>query len=299
MDHADDFFLHGRCVLLKFDGFYYNRDNENFKSGKRGRIMGIAVITGASSGLGAEFARQLLGRKELDEIWLIARRREKMDKLCAALADRAGTCRLRVLPMDLTEESALSEYSDLLERERPQVRWLINAAGFGKMGTNEEIGLEALDKMVLLNCKAAMDMTQRTMPYLVRGSHVLEICSTAAFQPLGGLGVYAASKSFLLSYSRSLHYEVRGKGIVVTAVCPYWIKDTEFIPVARETKDSAAVRHFPFASKCRHVTAWALNDAMLGFSVSTPGPVCAIHRLVAKFIPRDLMMLGWAGLRRL
>ena len=236
--------------------------------------MGIAVITGASSGLGAEFARQLLGRKELDEIWLIARRREKMDELCAALADRAGTCRLRVLPMDMTEESALAEYSDLRERERPQVRWLINAAGFGKMGTNEEIGLEALDKMVLLNCKAAMDMTQRTMPYLVRGSHVLEICSTAAFQPLGGLGVYAASKS-------------------------YWIKDTEFIPVARETKDSAAVRHFPFASKCRHVTAWALNDAMLGFSVSTPGPVCSIHRLVAKFIPRDLMMLGWAGLRRL
>ena len=245
--------------------------------------MGIAVITGASSGLGAEFARQLLGRKELDEIWLIARRREKMDELCTALADRAGACRLRVLPMDLTEESALAEYSDLLERERPQVQWLINAAGFGKMGTNEEIGLEALDKMVLLNCKAAMDMTQRTMPYLVRGSHVLEICSTAAFQPLGGLGVYAASKSFLLSYSRSLHYEVRGKGIVVTAVCPYWIK----------------VRHFPFASKCRHVTAWALNDAMLGFSVSTPGPVCSIHRLVAKFIPRDLMMLGWAGLRRL
>ena len=152
--------------------------------------MGIAAITGASSGLGAEFARQLLGRKELDEIWLIARRREKMDELCAALADRARTCRLRVLLMDLTEESALAEYSDLLKRERPQVRWLINAAGFGKMGTNEEIGLEALDKMVLLNCKAAMDMTQRTMPYLVRGSHVLEICSTAAFQPLGGLGVY-------------------------------------------------------------------------------------------------------------
>lgn len=260
--------------------------------------MGIAVITGASSGLGAEFVRQLLGRKELDEIWLIARRRDKMEALCETLTDRAGACRLRVVPLDLTEEASLATYSDLLERERPEVRWLINAAGFGKMGSNAEIGLEALDKMVLLNCKAAMDMTQRTMPYLSRGSHVLEICSTAAFQPLGGLGVYAASKSFLLSYSRSLHYEVRTKGIVVTAVCPYWIKDTEFIPVARQTKDSTAVRHFPFASKCRHVVAWALNDALLGFSVSTPGPVCTLHRLVAKFIPRDLLMLGWAGLRR-
>lgn len=260
--------------------------------------MGIAVITGASSGLGAEFVRQLLGREKLDEIWLIARRQDKMDALCASLADRAGDCRLRVLPMDLTQDSAFASYSALLEQEQPQVQWLINAAGFGKMGSNAEIGLEALDQMLLLNCKAAMDMTQRTMPYLTRGSHVLEICSTAAFQPLGGLGVYAASKSFLLSYSRSLHYEVRTKGIVVTAVCPYWIKDTEFIPVARETKDSTAVRHFPFASKCRHVVTWALNDAALGFSVSTPGPVCTLHRLVAKFIPRDLLMLGWAGLRR-
>lgn len=261
--------------------------------------MKIAVITGASSGLGAEFARQLVSRRELEAVWLIARRKERLEALAAELVELRKSCRVELLQLDLTQNAAMEEYSARLERDQPEVQWLVNAAGFGKMGSNEEIGMEALDQMVLLNCKAAMDMTQRTLPFMAKGSHILEICSTAAFQPLGGLGVYAASKSFLFSYSRSLHFEVRGRGVYVTAVCPYWVRDTEFIPVARETKNASAVKHFPFASKSRHVVRHAITDALLGFSVSTPGPVCTIHRLLAKFIPRDLMMLGWAGLRRL
>ncbi len=257
--------------------------------------MKIAVVTGASSGLGAEFVRQLAAEEELEEIWLIARREDRLNALCGEMASAA---RLRPMPLDLTRETDLDAYAKRLQAEQPEIRWLVNAAGFGKMGTCEEIGRAALDQMVLLNCKAAMDMTQLSMPWLTRGSRVLEICSTAAFMPLGGLGVYAASKSFLLSYSRSLHFEVRSRGIVVTAVCPYWVKDTEFIPVARETENPTAVRHFPFASKARTVVSRSLSDARLGFSVSTPGPVCTLHRLVCKFIPRDLLMLAWAGIRR-
>ncbi|MCC8182566.1 MAG: SDR family NAD(P)-dependent oxidoreductase [Clostridiales bacterium] len=258
--------------------------------------MKIAVITGASSGLGAEFVRRLAAEKELEEIWLIARREERLKALAA---ETVSAARLRPLPLDLTQEADLDAYAKRLQAEQPEIRWLVNAAGFGKMGTNEEIGRAALDQMLLLNGKAAMDMTELSMPYLTRGSHVLEICSTAAFMPLGGLGVYSASKAFLLSYSRTLHYEVRNRGIVVTAVCPYWVKDTEFISVARNTENPAAVRHFPLASKTRTVVSWALTDARLGFSVSTPGPVCTLHRLVCKLIPRDLLMLAWAGLRRL
>ena len=261
--------------------------------------MRTAVVTGASSGLGEEYVHQLLEREALDEIWLIARRAEKMQALCEQFRALAGDCALRVIPLDLTREADMQAYERLLAAEQPDVRWLVNAAGMGKMGSNADIGRAALDNMVLLNAKAAMDVCQLTIPYINRGGHVLNICSTAAFQPLGGLGVYAATKSFLLSYSRSLHFEVRGQGILVTAVCPYWIKDTEFIPVARETKNSTAVRHFPFASKRRAVVRRSLRDAKLGLSVSTPGPVCAIHRLLAKFIPRDILMLGWAGLRRL
>lgn len=261
--------------------------------------MRIAVVTGASSGLGAEFVRQLLERDRLEEIWLIARRKEKMEALCRRLEASAGACRLRPIPMDLTEEESLRRYEALLEAEKPELRWLVNAAGFGKIGVNAELGREELDRMVLLNVKAAMDMTQLSLPLLGRGSRVLELCSTAAFQPLTGLGVYAASKSFLLSYSRSLRFELRPRGITVTAVCPYWIRDTEFIPVAKETPDNTAVRHFPLASRSRRVVDWALTDAALGLAVSTPGVVCALHRLLAKWIPHSVLLLGWEGIRRL
>ena len=256
--------------------------------------MKIALVTGASSGLGREFVRQLGADGSLDEIWAVARREDRLTAL------QKYTARpVRPIPMDLTQREKVEELKAMLSAEKPDIAVLVNAAGMGRIGPTADIPDADNDAMIDLNCRAAVDVTAAALPYLRRGSRVLEICSTAAFQPLGGLGVYAASKSFLLSYSRSLHYEVRTKGILVTAVCPYWIKDTEFIPVARETKDSTAVRHFPFASKCRHVVTWALNDATLGFSVSTPGPVCTLHRLVAKFIPRDLLMLGWAGLRRM
>ncbi len=261
--------------------------------------MGIAIITGASSGLGAEYARQLLKQEQIEEIWLIARRKERMEALGEQLKKVRSNCRFRVIALDLTKEEEIQTYEALLEKDQPKVQWLVNAAGMGKMGCNADIGRKAMDQMLLLNAKAAMDITQITMPYMSRGGHILEICSTAAFQPLGGLGVYAATKSFLLSYSRSLHFEVRKQGVIVTAVCPYWIRDTEFIAVARETKDSTAVRHFPLASRASHVVRHSLMDARLGLSVSTPGAACTMHRLISKFIPRDLLLLGWAGLRRI
>jgi uncharacterized protein len=261
--------------------------------------MKTAIITGASSGLGAEYARQLLAREEIEELWLIARRKERMQALAEELQRICPACALRIMPLDLTLEADIQALEQTLVEEKLEIYWLVNAAGMGKMGSNADIGRQALDNMVLLNAKAAMDVTQIAMPYLARGSHVLEICSTAAFQPLGGLGVYAATKSFLLSYSRSLHFEVRRRGIIITAVCPYWIRDTEFIPVARRTKDSTAVRHFPLASRSHAVVWHSLMDTKLGVRVSTPGPVCALHRLVSKFIPRDLLMLAWAGLRRI
>lgn len=258
--------------------------------------MHVAVITGASSGLGAEFVRRLSKEKNLDEIWMIARRKEQMEHLAQSVSSCVQT---RILPLDLSEDSSIQYYESLLGQQKPVIHWLVNAAGFGKMGTNQEIGRSALDAMLLVNCKAAMDLTQLSIPYMARNSHILEICSTAAFMPLGGLGVYAASKSFLLSYSRSLHYELRANKIFVTAVCPYWIKDTAFIPTAKETKNPSAVRHFPLASRTRSVVSWALLDARLTLPVSTPGLFCTFHRLTAKFIPHDLMMLAWAVIRRI
>ena len=122
--------------------------------------------------------------------------------------------------------------SALLERERPDVRVLINSAGFGKFGTYADMTLQETADMVDLNCKTAVALTAAVLPHMGRGGRVLEICSSASFQPLPGFNVYAATKAFLLRYSRALRWEAAPRGIRVTAVCPGWIR-TEFMDVAR------------------------------------------------------------------
>ena len=142
--------------------------------------------------------------------------------------------------------------------------------------------------MIDLNCRAAVAVTTVALPWLVKGSRVLEICSTAAFQPMPYLNVYAATKAFLQSYTKTLHYELLLTGIHVTAVCPYWIRDTEFIQNALKTDENGY--GFFLSGRVRSVVRWALFDSRLNLWVSTPGPICMAHRLVAKFIPHFLMV---------
>lgn len=257
--------------------------------------MKIAIVTGASSGLGREFVRQIARRMpELQEIWVIARREERLREI-------QSECPLPVRPLalDLTKEDSIRSLEELLEREHPVVAVLVNAAGFGKIGDYHTVSRRDCDAMIDLNCRAAVDVTLACLPYMQRKSRILEICSTAAFQPFQHLNVYAASKAFLYRYSRALWTELFGQGITVTAVCPYWVKDTEFIPTARQTDARRSIRHFPLASRTRSVVTLALNDSALGLPVSTPGPVCLIHRIAAKFIPSQLMMGIWAIFRRI
>lgn len=258
--------------------------------------MNIAIITGASSGLGREFVLQLDQSESggFDEMWIIARRRNRLEELRSLTRTP-----LRIFSLDLIQPDSFREISDMLKQIRPVIRILVNAAGFGKIGSIRDITLEDACHMIDLNCRAAVCMTEIVLPYMERKSRILEICSTASFQPFPYLNVYAATKAFLYRYSRALRVELMGRGIRVTAVCPYWIKDTEFIHTAQKTKDSRYIRHFPLASKKKNVVRMALTDSRLGLPVSTPGIVCLIHRIVAKFIPHELMMLLWSLLRRL
>ena len=238
--------------------------------------MKIAVITGASSGIGREFVRQVAAGECLDEIWVIARREQRLREL-------AGEVKLpiRPVPLDLTKQESFERYRALLERERPDVRLLINAAGFGKIGNYAAVTREDVDGMIALNCRAAVEMTVLTLPYMSEGGRILEIASTSAFQPFQQLGVYAASKAFLLRYSRALRWELFPRKIHVTAVCPYWVRGTEFIPTA-----TGVVRR-------------ALRASRRNFAVSTPGLVCSLHRVIAKWIPHCALMAGWELLRRI
>lgn len=265
--------------------------------------MRIAIVTGASSGLGREFVRQISAQaaapnakepRRLDAIWAVARRADRLE----ALGREAGIP-VRAVPLDLTQKESIDRLGALLAAEKPDVRILVNAAGFAKMGTWRDISPADNDGMIDLNCRAAVGVTVAALPYMRRGGRILEIASTAAFQPLPGLNVYAASKAFLMRYSRALRWELFGTGIHVTAVCPYWIKATEFIPTAQDTKNSRAVRHFPLASRPRSVARLALLESRLGLAVSTAGPVSFVHRILAKWIPHCVMIAGWEGIRRL
>jgi Short-chain dehydrogenases of various substrate specificities len=255
--------------------------------------MRIAVVTGASSGLGREFVRRLGRDASLDEIWAVARREDRLREL-QAISDRP----VRPFPLDLTRTESFSALSGAFAREQPEIAVLICAAGMGRIGLTRAVPSADNDAMIDLNCRAAVGVTTAALPWLRKGSRVLEICSTAGFQPMPGLNVYAATKAFLQSYTKALHYELLLSGIHVTAVCPYWIKDTEFIPQAQKV-DRGGFRHFPLASRAGTVAAWALEDSRLNLWVSTPGPVCMAHRLFAKFVPHFIMVPLMDLLRRL
>lgn len=246
--------------------------------------MNIAIVTGASNGIGREFV-YLLDEEGLDEIWVIARREERLQ----ALQNEAST-RLRILACDLTQWDAIHVIAELLANEKPSVQYLINSAGFGKIGSFADIPLDDLAAMIDLNCRAAVALTQIAIPFMPHGSHILEICSSAAFQPMPYFNVYAATKAFLYRYSRALRVELAPKGIVVTAVCPYWIRDTEFIQVAQKTKNSAYIHNFPWASTQKTVALRSLRGAKNGAAVVTPGLIPFLHRIITSVLPHGFMM---------
>ncbi len=254
--------------------------------------MKIAIVTGASSGLGRAFARKLAQWDEVEALWLVARREARLRALASELGKPA-----KVLALDLTEPESIQTLRRELERAAPDVRVLVNAAGFGKFGTYADMTAQETGDMIALNCRAAVDLTNLAIPYMRRGGHILEICSSAAFQPLPGMNVYAASKAFLLCYARALRWELRGKGIWVTAVCPGWIK-TEFMAVARDTKNGQTVRRFPFAATPEHVAACALLGSRLGLAATFHGLLTPAQWLAAKLLPHSLIMAGWNLVRR-
>ena len=182
--------------------------------------------------------------------------------------------------------------------EKPELAALVCAAGFGKFGRGEDMTAQETEDMVALNCRAAVEVTRVCLPYLERGGRVLEIASCAAFQPLPGMNLYAATKAFLLRYTQALRWELKGRGVKVTAVCPFWIR-TEFMDVARDTANPNAVRHTPFAMRPEAVAAWSLTMNGLDVGTVTCGPIPFVMEVGSKVLPACVPMALWDKLRKL
>lgn len=168
----------------------------------------IAVITGASSGMGRRFAETVDTFGRFDEVWVIARHEAALE----GLRERVPFP-VRPLALDLTDRSSFATYAKALTEEPVEVGLLVNASGFGKFRAVVDTPLEVNLNMVDLNCQAVMALCQLTIPYMPEGGQIINIASVAAFQPIPYIDVYGASKAFVLSFSRALNRELRGRGI--------------------------------------------------------------------------------------
>lgn len=244
--------------------------------------MKIAIITGASSGIGEEFVFQAdQACNDLDQIWVIARRAEQTEYPLTK-------SKIIRLPLDLTTKEAQAVIEEKLRQEEPRIKMLINCAGFGKMGRFEDIPLDTQCDMVECNDIALMKMCHLCIPYMVKGGYILNMASVAAFLPQMRFAVYAASKSFVLSFSRALGYELRDRGISVTAVCPGPVK-THFFDIAEETGYTLFIKKI-FMAKTENVVKYAMWCARERRQLSVYGlPMKALH-LFGKVFPHRIIL---------
>lgn len=249
--------------------------------------MKIAVITGASSGMGRELTIQISKKEQFDQIWVIARREEALQNLKKELGEK-----VRPVVLDLTKQESFRGYKAILEKEQPEVAFLANVAGFGKFGSYDQIPLQDCMDMIDLNCKALVAMTHITLPYMKRGSRILQLDSLSAFQPVPYLNVYGSTKSFVLSYSRALNRELRREGIRVMSVNPGWVK-TEFFDHAEMTSDDA-VTYFNVIYEAKDVIKTAIHDLYhTKKDVSIHGLQIKLQVFAVKLLPHKLIMNIW------
>ncbi len=249
--------------------------------------MKVAVITGASSGIGKEFVYQIAKENCFDSIWIIARRKDRLDQIRAELGD----C-IRPIALDLTDDQCISEYSSLLKSEHPDVKLLINCSGFGRFGNYQNIPIRDSVDMIDLNCKSLVHMTELTLPYMSKGASIIQLGSLSAFQPVPYLNTYAASKAFVLSYTRGLNAELKPRGIKTMAVCPGWVK-TEFFDHADKT-DPTGVTYYNKVYSAHDVVSTALKDMRRGKKdVSIHGLRIKLQVFLVKLLPHRLVMRIW------
>ena len=243
------------------------------------------LVTGASSGIGTEMARQLASRGH--GVTLVARRADRLDSLAAELSERHKITATPI-PCDLGDPIARAELIEGL-RAGPALAGLCNNAGYGINGRFARNDADRERQMVELNVVALHDLTLRALPGMIeRGTGaILNVASTAAFQPLPGFATYAATKAFVLSFSESLSTELSGTGVSCSALCPGPVK-TEFAAVAGSTM-SESLPDFAMVS-AEEVARQAIDAMESGNRTAIPGMANQIQALLGRLAPRSLVL---------
>ena len=259
--------------------------------------MNIAVITGASSGMGKEFCSRLFSEKDgsigapYDEIWVIARSSDKLQSIAKSLDEK----RIRVVPLDLTVPESITALGALLDEKKPAIRLLVNCAGMGKSGAFAEQSVEDTHTAISLNCEALSTVTRVCLPYMTghdgkRSGTIINIASSAGFLPQPYFAVYAASKSYVISFSRALAEELRSSRITVTCVCPGPV-DTDFIKVSKNDPDATFTGiKAKFVTTTDKLIPAAIRAAKKGKTMLVYGFGQKCLHLTSKIVPTNLVL---------
>lgn len=254
-------------------------------------MKNIAIVTGASSGIGKEFFLSLKEKTQnLDEIWVIARNEEKLKSL-----QEFTQTPLRVFPLDLSDASAVKTLEKAFEEEKPAIQYLICASGFGSFRAIQDDTNEVLQNMVDLNCRSIVGVTRAAYPYIAKGGLVMLIASVAAFQPIPYIATYAASKAFVLSYGRALNKELRkSNGARCICICPFWTKTAFFDRAITKTDEKTVVKKYAVMYEPQQIVARAWKDVKKkNCDVSICGAYAKGQAWLVKALPHKAVMSVW------
>lgn len=252
---------------------------------KGANILNIAVITGASSGLGEQFALKINAlRPEIEEIWLIARREERLKAIASKLSKK-----VKIISLDITDSKALEKYTSLLSEEKPNIKLLINNAGFGKLGNFNNMSAQDSGAMIRLNCEALTVITALSLPFMGENSEIINSCSIASFAPNTRMAVYSSTKAYVMSFSRALREELKTQKINVLAACPGPM-DTEFLSVAGIEKGSSHTFDTLPRVKPDDMAEKSLKASKKKKAVYTNKAFYKFYRILAKLLPHSLVM---------
>ena len=253
-----------------------------------------ALVTGASSGMGREFVRELVRRGECDALILVARREQALKEL----ADEVGIP-ATVVPADLSTPEGLSSLRGVLEETKPTLSWLVSAAGYGRFGRFDEVSDEDVLGMIDLNVKGAVMVTRMAIPYLAPGGHIVELGSGSVFFPLPNFNIYASSKAFVYHYSRALREELKHLKITCTVFCPGWV-DTGFFSVADAGGDD--VHKIPMEKRkplirADRAVSKCVSAALRGRALCATNWYTKTEHLLSKLLPAPLMIGMWKSMQ--
>lgn len=252
--------------------------------------MSVAIITGASSGIGAEFAKHYAGR--VDELWLVARRKEKMVELGEALG-----VKYKIICADLCQREGIEAIRAQLENEKPEVKYLVNAAGFGDFGGFDEISEKKVEMMIDLNVKALVLITHMVIPYMPRGGRIIQMGSGSCFTPLPYFNTYSSGKVFVLHYTKSLNFEIKKYGLRATCFCPGWVH-TEFI--GKATAKDGITRPREDAMKpllnCEKVVKGCVRASDKGRAMYVTNWYTKLQHLLFKLVPDPILTHIWLSM---